>query len=64
MIMRKVFDKVKDDVEVIHTMSHGKDKTSEYNEGNKIVDKLATYTLKKIKDFDTHIDYQNVELYL
>lgn len=63
-IMRALYNSLKDQVEIVHTLSHGKDKTSPYNEGNNMVDKIAVYALKKMTDYDTHIDYQDVELSL
>tara|TARA_B110000908_G_C10267435_1_gene465821 strand:+ start:7837 stop:9012 length:1176 start_codon:yes stop_codon:yes gene_type:complete len=61
-IMRKLFEQVRDRVDIVHTLSHMKDKNSPHNEGNNIVDKIASYAIKKCKDFDTYIDYQDVEL--
>ena len=60
-IMRYLYNK---DIRVVHTQSHGKDKDSPYNEGNDVVDKIASYVLRKINDYETHIDYQCVEVYI
>jgi uracil-DNA glycosylase len=63
-IMRKLFEEVRHCVEIVHTKSHGKDSNSPYNQGNNIVDKVASHALKTCKDFDTHVDYQDVEFNL
>jgi uracil-DNA glycosylase len=63
-IMRKLFEEVRHCVEIVHTLSHEKNKKSPHNEGNNIVDKIASHALKTCKDFDTHVDYQDVEFNL
>lgn len=63
-IMRGLYEPMKDRVEVIHTPSHNKDPTSPYNEGNNVVDKIATYALRKLSDFETHVDFQKVDLHI
>ena len=57
-----LYQQVQNDVKIVHTLSHEKDKNSPHNEGNNMVDKIASYALRTLSDYDRHIDFQSVEL--
>lgn len=62
-IMRLLYNQLSNQVEIVHTKSHNKDKASPYNKGNTIVDRIARYALT-LPDFDKRIDFTGVEIYI
>ena len=61
-IMRYLYKRAEMNVDIIHIPSHGKDKNNPHNTGNDMADRIATYALKTLTDYDRHIDFQGAQL--